>query len=275
MFCGDLLLAVRTSAVTKKYWRRSAACCLVKTTTHRIACLSSSNGFARTGGYRTKLPNPLGPALCGLSWCCIFVSPPRGSAAADAGPSWVGGTRGMPSGEIWRDLGGKRVHSIGLRRSAAECGVRRGSMADGSAGLQALVSNGAWRPQAASAVQGLQALVSLGGPKPQGPEILDLGAGARRQAAQRWPTWPTSDPPGCWRWDGVNMANNAAIGAHQPPRGVAPKWLFGPGGVLARGACRGRRGGPGFLPNRPGFTGVRNKSRAVVLRLRGLNDLCA
>jgi hypothetical protein len=91
--------------------------------------------------------------------------------------------------------------------------------------------------------------------RPQGPEILDLGGG---RAAARWPTWPTSDPPppGCWRWDGVNMANghsNAAIGAHQPPRGVAPKWLFGPEGVLARGACRGRRGGPGFLPNRPGF----------------------
>ena len=61
MFCDGLLLDVRTSAVTKKYWRRSAAFCLVKTTAHRVACLSSSNGFARTGGYRTKLPNPLGP----------------------------------------------------------------------------------------------------------------------------------------------------------------------------------------------------------------------
>ena len=61
MFCDGLLLDVRTSAVTKKYWRRSAAFCLVKTTAHRVACLSSSNGFTRTGGYRTKLPNPLGP----------------------------------------------------------------------------------------------------------------------------------------------------------------------------------------------------------------------
>jgi hypothetical protein len=44
---------------------------------------------------------------------------------------------------------------------------------------------------------------SLGAWRPQGPEILDLGGG---QAAPRWPPWPTSDPPGCWRWDGVNMA---------------------------------------------------------------------
>ncbi len=61
MFCDGLLLDVRTSAVTKKYWRRSAACYIVKTTAHRIASLSSGNGFARTGGYRPKLPNPLGP----------------------------------------------------------------------------------------------------------------------------------------------------------------------------------------------------------------------
>jgi hypothetical protein len=41
----------------------------------------------------------------------------------------------------------------------------------------------------------------------QGPEILDLGDRDRGpQAAPRWPPWPTSDPPGCWRWDGVNMA---------------------------------------------------------------------
>jgi hypothetical protein len=41
-----------------------------------------------------------------------------------------------------------------------------------------------------------------------------------------------TSPPGPW-----------ALGP-QPPRGVAPKWLFGPVCVLARGACRGRRGGP-------------------------------
>jgi hypothetical protein len=31
----------------------------------------------------------------------IGFSPPRGSSSAGAGPSWAGGTRGMPSGEIW------------------------------------------------------------------------------------------------------------------------------------------------------------------------------
>jgi hypothetical protein len=46
-------------------------------------------------------PNlPLRRAAGFVSWCCNFLAPPRGSSAARAGPSWVGGTRAMPSGEI-------------------------------------------------------------------------------------------------------------------------------------------------------------------------------
>ena len=38
----------------------------------------------------------------------------RGISAAGVGPSWVGGTRGMPSGEIWRETDLARGASIGL-----------------------------------------------------------------------------------------------------------------------------------------------------------------
>jgi hypothetical protein len=89
--------------------------------------------------------------------------------------------------------------------------------------------------------------------KPEGPEILNMGA-------PRPPRGGRHGPPVTYRgvgdgiWGKYGQASNAAIGAHQArPRGVAPEWLFGPEGVSARGACRDRRGGPGFLPNRPGF----------------------
>jgi hypothetical protein len=128
-----------------------------------------------------------------------------------------------------------------------------------------------------------------------GPEVLDLGGRPPPPGRPaRWPPStmahgprprPTSDQqPGCWRcWDGVFdiWPSNAAFGAHHgPPR--SGEWRRSGSGFLARrafwraglGACRGRRGGPGLLPNRPGFTGVRNKSRAVVLRLRA-SVICA
>ena len=82
MFCDGLLLDVRTSAVTKKYWRRSAAFCLVKTTAHRVACLSSSNGFRELVATERSSQIRWGPALCGLSWCCNFFSPPLGARRA-------------------------------------------------------------------------------------------------------------------------------------------------------------------------------------------------
>jgi hypothetical protein len=58
-----------------------------------------------------------GPALCVLSWCCKTFSPPRGSSAAGAGPSWVVGTRGMPSGEIWGGNGPAAAALIGLTQT--------------------------------------------------------------------------------------------------------------------------------------------------------------
>jgi hypothetical protein len=92
--------------VTKKYWRRSAACCIVKTTAHRIACLSSSNGFARTGGYRPKLPNslPRGP-LWFVLVLHFFLAPPPGERCG-RGWSQLGGGHSVDA--FWRDLGGKR-----------------------------------------------------------------------------------------------------------------------------------------------------------------------
>jgi hypothetical protein len=51
-----------------------------------------------------------------LSWCCKFVGLPRGSSAAGAGPSWVGGTREVPSGEIWGGNGPAAGALIGLRK---------------------------------------------------------------------------------------------------------------------------------------------------------------
>jgi hypothetical protein len=44
----------------------------------------------------------------------FFLAPPRGSSAAGAGPSWVGGTRAMPSGEIWGENGPTAGALIGL-----------------------------------------------------------------------------------------------------------------------------------------------------------------
>ena len=52
---------------------------------------------------------------------CLLLSKstglPWGCPAAGVGPSWVGGTRGMPSGEIWRENGVARGVSIGLTKS--------------------------------------------------------------------------------------------------------------------------------------------------------------
>ena len=61
-----------------------------------------------------------------MSWCCNFFSLPRGSSAAGAGPSWVGGTRAMPSGEIWGGNGPTAVvHAlIGLSGVASCCDWR-------------------------------------------------------------------------------------------------------------------------------------------------------
>jgi hypothetical protein len=45
---------------------------------------------------------------------CFKIAPPRGSSTAGDGPSWVGGTRAMPSGEIWGGNGPAAGALIGL-----------------------------------------------------------------------------------------------------------------------------------------------------------------
>jgi hypothetical protein len=68
----------------------------------------------------TATKTSLGPGVCGLSWCCkLLAPPPRDSSAAGAGPSWVGGTRGMPSGEIWGGDGPAAGALIGHTAAAA------------------------------------------------------------------------------------------------------------------------------------------------------------
>jgi hypothetical protein len=52
--------------------------------------------------------------LCSVLVLQMFLAPPRGSSAAGAGPSWVGGTRGMPSGEILGGNGPAAGALIGL-----------------------------------------------------------------------------------------------------------------------------------------------------------------
>jgi hypothetical protein len=70
-------------------------------------------------------PNlPLRPPAGFVSWCCNFFSPPRGSSAAGAGPSWVGGTRAMPSGEIWGENGPNLFPPIGLTHYGTSCAIR-------------------------------------------------------------------------------------------------------------------------------------------------------
>jgi hypothetical protein len=78
--------------------------------------------------------NPLalvvGPKAAGeISAFClgaaIFLAPPRGSSAAGAGPSWVGGTRAMPSGEIWGGNGPAAGALIGLTPPAPPAARRQ------------------------------------------------------------------------------------------------------------------------------------------------------
>jgi hypothetical protein len=75
---------------------------LLATHTHQIS-LCALRGSARAAGF--------------VSWCCNFFCLPRGNSATGAGPSWVGGTRAMPSGDIWGKTAPPSwplVHSIGL-----------------------------------------------------------------------------------------------------------------------------------------------------------------
>jgi hypothetical protein len=107
--------------VTKKYWRRSAACCIVKD--HRISDSVSliwqwlcENWWLSTGAPK---PPPGGGSVFVLG-AAFFFAPPPGSAAAGAGPSWVGGTRGMPSGEILGKNGPAAGALIGLSQTQAQ-----------------------------------------------------------------------------------------------------------------------------------------------------------
>jgi hypothetical protein len=59
-----------------------------------------------------------GPGTGGLWFVLVLhiFSPPRGSSAAGAGPSWVGGARGMPSGEVLGENGPAAGALIGLTK---------------------------------------------------------------------------------------------------------------------------------------------------------------
>jgi hypothetical protein len=94
------------------------ACCFVQSTAHRIACLSSGNGFARTGGYRPELPNRWAPALCGLPWYCIFVSPPPGKRCG-RGWSQLAAGWGALGGCLLARLGGGNGPAAGALIAAA------------------------------------------------------------------------------------------------------------------------------------------------------------
>jgi hypothetical protein len=54
------------------------------------------------------------PGLLVVCLGAAFFCLPRGSSAAGAGPSWVGGARAMPSGEIWGGNGAAAGALIGL-----------------------------------------------------------------------------------------------------------------------------------------------------------------
>jgi hypothetical protein len=122
--------------------------------------------------------------------------------------------------------------------------------------------------------------LGVGRPKPQVTKGRSFGSGGPR-AAPRWmPRLRSSAvtrPLGCFV-DGMGQIyhNNTTSGARQGPHGVAPELLllFGPQGVLARGAWWSRCGGLGFLQGGPGFGGrAGNKTNLVILRLKAASDL--
>ena len=115
MFCDGLLLDVRTSAVTKKYWRRSAACCLVETTVHRIACRKlfvaaiESPPLARA----TRFVLPRAPGFA--PWCCNFFKPPPEARRAGDRLGVLPGGAPSPLGAFSGKWARGRGASIGLR----------------------------------------------------------------------------------------------------------------------------------------------------------------
>jgi hypothetical protein len=85
---------------------------------HLPAAVRDGRLAASSRGREQSRPTDSRPLPAGgVSWCCHLFSPPRGSSAAGAGPRWVGGTRTMPSGEIWGDNGPAAGALIGLTQS--------------------------------------------------------------------------------------------------------------------------------------------------------------
>jgi hypothetical protein len=99
-------------------------------------CLSTE--APKSAGARPSVVGCLGAAFC--------FSPPRGGAAA----GWVGGTRGMPSGEIWGGNGPAAGALIGLTIchhisyiiiSYAICDIRQDFVAEAGASRKSV---GSW-----------------------------------------------------------------------------------------------------------------------------------
>jgi hypothetical protein len=159
----------------------------------------------------------VGDSIPGLSNLGVLFRPnrlrhrspfPRGSPAAGAGPSWVGGTRRMPSG-FWRDLGGGGGHSLG----------------------GCLLAPGDWRDLGLGTVSRIQALPTalFNGLTPLGMSNTNAMKQLRGPNHENWPVCdPRAAPPGEY---GLKSGENGhlarANGAIDGPY-CSPTWTPGP-----------------------------------------------
>ena len=109
MFCDGLLIAVRTLG-TKKYWRRSAACCIVKTTAHRIAC-SHLQWLCENWWLSTEAPNSAAPGPLWFVLVLHFVlAPPGGALRPGLVPAGWGALGGCPLARFGGETAPPLVH---------------------------------------------------------------------------------------------------------------------------------------------------------------------
>jgi hypothetical protein len=92
--------------VTKKYWRRSAACCLVETTVDRIACRKHLLlRIEISGSHRScKSPRAL-PLVSRVGAVIFFLSHPRRRAGQAIGLGYYQGARPPPSRGLFGEMG--------------------------------------------------------------------------------------------------------------------------------------------------------------------------